>query len=96
MACHKCRDACPWPHVCASCADVVYCSDSCRKADWERHREHCRLEQDAFKVAHECVSHPKLNRLLRGLSDEEERCLLYIECPSARTFIGTHVQRAGQ
>ena len=39
-----------------------------------------------MKVAHECVSHPKLNRLLRGLSDEEERCLLYIECPSARTF----------
>ena len=86
MACHKCRGACPWPHACASCVDVVYCSDSCRKADWERHREHCRLEEDAFKVAHECVSHPKLNRLLRGLSDEEERCLLYIECPSARTF----------
>ena len=37
-------------------------------------------------MAHECVSHPKLNRLLRGLSDEEERCLLYIDCPSARTF----------
>ena len=39
-----------------------------------------------MKVAQECASHPKLNRLLRSFSDEEERCLLYIDCPSARTF----------
>jgi hypothetical protein len=78
-------------HPCNSCREAVYCSRTCQKKDWCRHKPRCIIVKGAHDLLRAYAEGPALSGMPCEHAGEEEVImpklrLIHLECPSAQTL----------